>query len=308
MLLTDVLQTLISGVLVGATYALMCVGLGLIFGVMRVVNFAQGEFVMLGMYVALYLATGIGLQATLGAEAGALVAAVLAAPVVFVAAWLMHRGLIGRVTTHAKHDIGHDTHNSQVIMTLGVSLALQNGAMILFGSTPRAIETPLAIDSFELGDILVNKGQVVTFLVAVAAAVAMGVWLTRSVTGRSLRAAADSPRAAAYVGIDVGRMHRIAFAVGAAITAVAGGLLAGVRAFHPYVGLDYVIVMYAGVVLGGLSSARGAFIGGMVIGIVQQMSTLLLPPQLQNGVIFVVFVLAILFRPQGLFGKVSERI
>jgi branched-chain amino acid transport system permease protein len=103
-------------------------------------------------------------------------------------------------------------------------------------------------------------------------------------------------------------MHRIAFALGAAITAVAGGLLAGLRAFHPYVGLEYVIVMYAGVVLGGLASVRGAFIGGMIIGIVQQAATLVLPPQLQNGVIFAVFLLAILLRPQGLFGKVSERI
>lgn len=304
----DLLQTLISGILVGATYALMCVGLGLIFGVMRVVNFAQGEFVMLGMYVALFLATGAGLQAGLGQEFGAVAAAALAAPLVFAAAWMLHRGLIGRVTSQATHAIGQDKHNAQVIMTLGLSLVLQNGAMILFGSLPRSIETPLATDSFEFGEILVNKGQVVTFVVAILVAIALGVWLSRSATGRSLRAAADSPRAAAYVGIDVIRMHRMAFAIGAAITAVSGGLLAGLRAFHPYVGLEYVIVMYAGVVLGGLASVRGAFIGGMLIGIVQQTATLVLPPQLQNGVIFAVFLLAILLRPQGLFGKVSERI
>jgi branched-chain amino acid transport system permease protein len=302
------LQAAVSGLLLGAVYALFSSGLTLIWGMMNFINFAHGEFVMLGMYVALFLATGVGLQAALGQEFGAVASAALAAPLVFAAAWMLHRTLIGRVTSHAMQQVGHDSHNAQVVMTLGLSLVLQNGAMILFGSLPRSIETPLATDSFELGDILVNKGQVVTFAVAVLVALGMGLWLTRSATGRSLRAAADSPRAAAYVGIDVARMHRIAFAVGAAITALSGGLLAGLRAFHPYVGLEYVIVMYAGVVLGGLSSVRGAFIGGMVIGIVQQAATLVLPQQLQNGVVFAVFLLAILLRPQGLFGKVSERI
>ena len=125
--------------------------------------------------------------------------------------------------------------------------------------------------------------------------------------GKSLRAAADNPEAAIYMGIDVDRAYRIAFGFGVAITAIGGGLLASSYPFQPYVGIDYVIVMYAGVVLGGMGSVGGAFFGGMVIGLIQQISTLFLPNQLQNTAIFVIFLLIILLRPQGLFGKTARR-
>ena len=109
------------------------------------------------------------------------------------------------------------------------------------------------------------------------------------------------------MGIDVDRAHRIAFGIGTAITAIAGGLVASTISFQPYVGIEFVVIMYAGVVLGGLGSTMGAFMGGMVIGLVQQMSTLFLPHQLQNTAIFAVFILIMMFRPQGLFGRTSER-
>ena len=131
--------------------------------------------------------------------------------------------------------------------------------------------------------------------------------ITRSRLGKSLRAAADNPTAATYMGIDVDRAHRMAFALGTGITAIAGGLLATNNPFHPFVGIDYVIVMYAGVVLGGMGSIIGAFWGGMTIGLVQQMSTLFLPNQLQNTAIFVVFLFIVLLRPQGLFGTAMRR-
>ena len=129
----------------------------------------------------------------------------------------------------------------------------------------------------------------------------------RSRLGKSLRAAADNPEAATYMGIDVDHAHRIAFALGVGVTAIAGGLLATNYPFHPYVGLEYVIIMYAGVVLGGLGSIIGPFWGGMTIGLVQQLSTLVLPTQLQNTAIFVVFLLIVFFMPQGFFGRVVER-
>ena len=136
-------------------------------------------------------------------------------------------------------------------------------------------------------------------------------YLFRENLGRDLsaltRIVADNSTAAIYMGIDVDRAHRIAWSLGVGITAVAGGLLASSQSFQPYVGFDFVIVMYAGVVLGGLGSILGAFWGGLLIGIVQQMSTLVLPYQLQNTAIFVVFLLIIFLRPQGLFGQLSER-
>ena len=155
--------------------------------------------------------------------------------------------------------------------------------------------------------MLLNQARVVSFLVAVALVIAVYLFLARTRIGKGLRAAADNSTAAIYMGIDVDRAHRIAWSLGVGITGVAGGLLASSQSFQPYIGFDFVIVMYAGVVLGGLGSILGTFWGGLLIGMVQQMSTLVLPYQLQNTAIFVVFLLIIFLRPQGLFGQLSER-
>src|ERR671918_77777 len=235
-LLESFLQALTAGALVGAIYGLMCVGLAMIFGIMRVINFAQGDFMMLGMYIAFYAFTLLGVQAAFGGIFGPYVAIAIAAPVLFAFGFLVHKALI-----------------SVVVILL------------------------------------------------------LWMLITRSRLGKSLRASADNPEASTYMGIDVDHAHRIAFALGTCITGIAGSLLATNYPFHPFVGLEYVIVMYAGVVLGGIGSIIGPFWGGMTIGLVQQLSTLVLPTQLQNATIFVIFLLIIVFRPQGFFGRVVER-
>ena len=303
----DFLQALTAGILVGSTYALMCIGLGIIFGSMRVINFAQGDFLMVGMYAAFYLTTGFGILTFLGPNAGPIVAALLAGPIVFALGWALHRLIVARVTGAGVAQIEGAGAYGQIIVTLGLSLILQNGGLIVFGSTPTGIRTPLSRSSWEIGEILFNQGRCVSFLVAVGSAAAVYLFLNHTRLGKGLRAAADNSQAALYMGIDVDRAHRIAWSLGVGITAVAGGLVATAQSFQPYVGFDFVIVMYAGVVLGGLGSILGAFWGGLVIGIVQQMSTLVLPYQLQNTAIFVVFLLIIFLRPQGMFGQLSER-
>jgi branched-chain amino acid transport system permease protein len=305
--IVDFFQALAAGLLVGGTYGLMCVGLGIIFGVMRVVNFAQGDFMMLGMYVAYYLVTGFGILAFLGPYAAPVVGAALAGPIVFAIGWLLHRYLISRVTGARVVSAEAEGHYAQIIMTLGVALVLSNGGLILFGSVPLSVRTPLSSESWEFADIFLNQARAVAFILAIIAALALYLFLTRSTLGKSLRAAADNPIAAAYVGINVDRCHRLAFALGVGVTAVAGGLIASSQSFQPYIGFDFVIVMYAGVVLGGMGSILGAFWGGLTIGLVQQMSTLILPFQLQNTAIFVVFLLIVFFKPQGMFGRVWER-
>jgi branched-chain amino acid transport system permease protein len=313
-LLENILQGLTAGILVGSIYALMCVGLGLIFGVMRVINFAQGEFLMLGMYGALYAYTGLALGAALGPYVGPIVAALLAGAVVYFVGVLLHRWLLVRVTGIRVAGSEGEGHYPQLILTLGLSLILANGGLIFFGSTPSNIRTPLSASAWELGPLVgddlfvfLNKARSVAFLVSVAVAIALFLFITRTRIGKTLRAAADNPEAALYMGIDVERAHRIAFGLGCAITALAGGLVATYYPFQPYVGLEFVIIMYAGVVLGGMGSIGGAFWGGLVIGLVQQLSTLVLPTQLQNTAIFVVFLLIMMFRPEGLFGRNVER-
>jgi branched-chain amino acid transport system permease protein len=303
----DFLQAFAAGILVGSAYALMCIGLGIIFGAMRVINFAQGDFLMLGMYAAFYLTTGFGVLAFLGPYGGPIIAAFLAGPLVFGLGWLLHRFIVAGVTGAGVAQIEGAGVYGQILVTLGLSLILQNGALILFGSTPVGVRTPLSRSSWEIGDVLLNQARVVSFVVAALLAAAMYLFLSHTRLGKGLRAAADNPQAAIYMGIDVDRAHRLAWSIGVGITAVAGGLIATSQTFQPYVGFDYVIVMYAGVVLGGLGSNVGAFCGGLVIGIVQQMSTLILPYQLQNTAIFVVFLLIIFLRPQGMLGRLSER-
>jgi branched-chain amino acid transport system permease protein len=313
-LLENVLQALTAGLLIGSVYALMCVGLGLIFGVMRVINFAQGEFLMLGMYGTLYAYTWLALGALLGPYVGPVVGAVCAGMVVYFVGILLHRYLLVRVTGIRVAGSEGEGHYPQLILTLGLSLIIANGGLIFFGSTPTNIRTPLSASAWELGplageyvSVFLNKARSVAFLVSVAVAIALFLFIGRTTIGKMLRAAADNPEAATYMGIDVERAHRIAFGLGCAITAVAGGLVATYYPFQPYVGLEFVIIMYAGVVLGGMGSVGGAFWGGLTIGLVQQLSTLVLPLQLQNTAIFVVFLLIMMLRPEGLFGRNVER-
>jgi len=311
-LFENVINALVAGLTIGCIYGLMCTGLGLIFGVMRVVNFAQGELLMLGMFIAFYLVTAWGVLGFLG-PAAPLVGAILAGPVLFVGGWLLHRFLLAHVSGLRITDSLDEGHVGQLIVTLGISLVLQNGGLILFGSTPRSVLTPLSSSawSFDTGldgaMLFLNKARLIACIVAILVAVAVWLLLERTKLGRALRAAADNPTAATYTGVDVGRAHRIAFGLGSAITAIAGGLIATSISFTPFSGIDFVIIMYSGVVLGGMGSILGAFWGGLTIGFVQQLSALALPPQLQNAAIFVVFLLIIILRPEGFFGRSAER-
>src|SRR5689334_19478478 len=199
----DFFQALSTGLLVGGTYGLMCVGLGIIFGVMRVVNFAHGDFMMLGMYAAFYLVTGFGTLAFLGPYVGPVVGALLAGPIVFAIGWILHKTLISRVTGARVMSAEAEGHYAQIILTLGIALVLANGGLILFGSTPLSVQTPLSRESWEIGVIFLNQARTVGFVIAVLCAIALYLFLTRTSLGKALRAAADNPIAAAYVGVDV---------------------------------------------------------------------------------------------------------
>jgi branched-chain amino acid transport system permease protein len=232
---------------------------------------------------------------------------------VFGGGLLLHKFLIARVSGLRTTGSLDEGHFGQLIVTLGISLILQNGGLILFGSTPVTVRTPLASRAFEItgfyGDatVFLNKARLIACAVAIIVAIGLYLLLEYTRLGKALRAAADNPTAATYMGIDVDRAYRIAFGIGSGVTAIAGGLMATYLSFGPFIGFDYVIIMYSGVVLGGMGSILGAFWGGLTVGFVQQCSALVLPPQLQNAAIFVVFLLIVSLRPQGLFGRSAER-
>jgi branched-chain amino acid transport system permease protein len=281
---------------------------------MRVINFAQGEFLMLGMYAALFCFAQIGIGALFGPGFGAVVASLLAGVIVFALGAVLYDLLLRPVTGLRVAGTEGEGHYPQLTLTLGLSLLLQNGGLILFGSSPQTIRTPFSSTAWELPvlgndvTLFLNKARTIACIVTLVVAFAVAMFINRSRHGKILRAAADNAEAATYMGIRVTRAHRLAFALGAGISALAGGLVATYYPFQPYVGLEFIIVMYAGVVLGGMGSVMGAFWGGITIGLVQQLSTLVLPQQLQNATIFVVFLLIILLRPQGLFGRNVERV
>jgi branched-chain amino acid transport system permease protein len=313
-LVENVLQSLVAGLLLGALYGLMCVGLALIFGVMRVINFAQGDFMMLGMYTAYYVFVALGVNSVFGNIIGPYFAAFVAGPVLFVAGYFIHQLVISRVSGTRTAQLEGEGHYAQLILTLGIALILENVGQIVFGSMVVSVRTPLSSSAWIIGplygdliEIFVNKARALAALASLLVIAALVFIIGSTRLGKALRASADDPTAATYIGVDVDFAHRIAFALGISITALAGGLLAPNYPFHPFVGLEYVIIMYAGVVLGGLGSIIGAFWGGMTIGIVQQLSSMVLPTQLQNSAIFVFFLLIVLLRPQGLFGRVTER-
>jgi branched-chain amino acid transport system permease protein len=231
-----------------------------------------------------------------------------------IVGWFVQRLIIAHVS--GSRAIGNESegHFAQLILTLGLSLVISNGALILFGSSSRTVQTPLAAASWTLGPytsdaimIFVNKARAIGSLVAIGVSLLLYLFVQQTRIGTSMRAAADNPTAATIVGIDTDRAFAGAFAIGIGATAVAGGLSATYYPFSPYTGFEFIIIMYAGVVLGGMGSMLGAFWGGFAIGLVQQLSTFVLPFQLQNATIFLLFLAVVLLRPQGQFGRSAER-
>ncbi len=313
-ILENLLQRLVTGVLVGSIYGLLCTGLGMIFGVIRVINFAQGEFMMLGMYATMLVGAMLAVMFGLGPAVGAYLAIVVAAALLAAAGWALQRYVISRISGSRVVGSDNEGHFAQLILTLGLSLVLSNTALILFGSSARTVQSPLASSSWTIGPftadaitIFVNQARAIGCLGAIAASIGLYLMVQKTRAGTSMRAAADNPTAATLVGIDVDSAYARAFAIGSAATALAGGLIAMYYPFHPYIGFEFVIIMYAGVVLGGMGSMLGAFWGGFTMGLVQQLSTYFLPFQLQNATIFLLFLAVVLLRPQGLFGKSAER-
>jgi branched-chain amino acid transport system permease protein len=284
--LSTLLQAIVGGLLLGGVYALLAAGLTLIFGVMRVINFAQAEFMMVGMFATYVLATGLGIDPLLLALPTGGVLALLGMAVA--------RGLLERVP--------RGDHNAQLILTLGVSLVLQNLMLVVFGPTPRPVVRPYTNSYWTPFDLFINEARLFACLASLVIMIALYLFLTRTWTGRAMRATADDPLAAGGVGINVRRTHVLAFMVGTGLAGVAGALIVTFTAAAPSIGNDFIIIMFLAIVLGGLGSVAGATLGAFVVGLAQSISGLLLPLQLQNVMLFAVFVLILLVRPQGLFG------
>ncbi|HEV2056962.1 MAG TPA: branched-chain amino acid ABC transporter permease [Methylomirabilota bacterium] len=282
-------QGLLSGFLFGGVYSLMAVGLTLIFGVMRVVNFAHGDMMVWGMYLAWLLASRAGIDPYGGF--------VVCAAALFLLGFAVQRGLVDRIVDAP--------HEMQILLMLGVALVLENAALVAFGPDPTRVRSPLSRSTLWLGPIFVDVTRLLTFGVAMALTAALWLFLSRTDLGRTMRAAADNPYGARVIGADVRRVYAAAFGVGAACVGAAGALVSPILPFQPTSGLGLSVTSFNIVIIGGMGSLPGAFAGGILVSVAESMGAVFLSPSMKELVSFGLLIAILLFRPAGLFGKTT---
>jgi len=282
-------QAVTKGLLTGMVYGLMALGLSVIFGVMRVVNFAHGEMMVIGMYLA-----WMGFEYL---ELSPLLSLPLIAALFFAAGYVLQRGLISPF-------IGRPEHQ-QFLLLLAVAILLVNAALAIAGPDSRGVQMDSQFDSYELGPLVFDAVRLHAALAAVAIAALLWLFFTRTRIGKSIRAAADNHMGALVVGLDVRRLYALTFGVGAACVGAAGALMITIIPVTPFLAGEYTLLAFVIVIVGGLGSMTGALLGGLLIGVSEAVAGLLLQPSLKSMFSFGLLILLLLLRPQGLFGKSS---
>ncbi|MBC7356493.1 MAG: branched-chain amino acid ABC transporter permease [Desulfomicrobiaceae bacterium] len=279
-------QAVVNGILIGGVYSLTAVGLNLIFGVMKIINFAHGSLMMLGMYIAYWSVTLLSVNPY--------VALVFVLPALFLIGVLIQRFLIQPIIQAPEHN--------QLLLTLGVSLFLENLALFLWSPDYRVLSTPLANVNFYFADLSFSLVRMLAFLIAMACSVALFLVLTKTDLGKAIRAASEEREGALLMGIPVDRIYLTAFGMGAACAGVAGAAITPFFPVYPHVGGLFVITAFVVVVLGGMGNFFGAFMGGLIIGVAESVGAVFLPGSMKAIVSFVIFILILLFKPKGIFG------
>ena len=281
-------QVAVSGILLGGVYALISIGLTLIFGVLRVVNFAHGEFLMIAMYASFWLFHLYGLDPY--------------ASILVVVALLFLVGLL--VEFLVIRPILKASASMQIAATVGLSVLLQNLALVTMTANYRSVDTPLSKAVLSIGPLVMGVSRLVAFLVALGITGILFLFLQRSYLGKAIRCTAQDRTAALLMGINIERVYLVTFAIGSALVGVAGALLAPLYPVFPTGGTYFVLAAFVVVVLGGLGNLTGALLGGFIIGLVEAFSGFYVP-ELKEAVYFVVFIIVLLIRPTGLFGVVG---
>ena len=282
-----VAQLAVSTLLLGGIYALIAVGLTLIFGIMRVVNFAHGEFLMLGMYLAFFAFTLRGFDPYV---------VLLVAIPIFFGVGLLTYALVMRGVIHA-------SHNVQIFTTVGLSTVLQNVALVLWTGDFRVIRPWHSSVVLRIFGTAFNLSQVVAFAVAVALTIVLIAFMKWTHTGRVMRATAQDRDAATLMGIDTDRVYRLTFAIGIACVGAAGVLVAPLYAAYPQVGLQFVTLAYVVVVLGGLGDMAGAMLGSLIVAAVEVAGSYIFGAAWKEVFYFLLFIGVLVFRPAGIFGQ-----
>jgi len=283
----SLLQALANGILIGGVFAVISVGLALVFGVMDIVNFSQADFLMAGMYLAYALFVGLGIDP------------VLATPLVMIV-MMVFGAVVQRVLIQP---VLKAPMVNQIFLTIGISMVLVGGSQLIFGADFRSVKTAYQTSALSLGGLSLSLPYVYAFLVSVVLAGGLWWFLERTDLGRMMRATAQNGMAAQLVGINPRRIYMIAFAVGSGLTGAAGAVILPYAYVYPTIGHNYGLIMFTVVALGGLGSVAGAMAGGLIIGIVYSLGTALLPAVLQNGLVYAIFIGTLMLRPTGIFKR-----
>jgi branched-chain amino acid transport system permease protein len=281
------LQSVLSGLLVGGVYALIGIGLTIIFGVMRIINFAHGDLLMLGMYATWFIFTKTGLDPY--------IALVLVIPLMFAFGALLQKVFVNRVLNALPQN--------QILLTIGLGLIMSNSMMLAFTSDYRILTTSYSSSSFDVAGLSVSQPLLLSFLITAAMTAALFWFLQRTDTGQAIRATAQDREAAQLMGINVQWTGILAFGIGSALAGAAGTLIAPTYYIYPQVGGAFTLKAFVIVVLGGMGSIVGATLGGLIIGVTESLAAIYVASGLKELVVFVLFLALLLFRPAGLLGK-----
>ena len=280
------IQLIIQGILLGGIYGLIAMGLSLIFGVMGVINFAHGQFMVIAMYVSYWIFVLLGIDPY--------ISLVIVAAAVFLLGYVIQSNLVNRILDYPEA--------IQVLPLVSLGLILENAALLFWGPDPRSPQTALGLKTLWIGEIMIDVSRLIAFLLAFVITALIFLFLKKTDIGKSIRAASDNRMGAILVGIDVDRIYNFSFGLGAATTAAAGVLLLPLMPLSPHIGHDFTLTAFIVVILGGMGNLIGALIGGLILGVAESVSTLFLPATLKHAVSFAILIIIMLFRPQGLFG------
>ena len=285
--MTIFMQSLISGILIGGVYALIGIGLTIIFGVMRIINFAHGDLLMLGMYGTYFLFTLFNIDP--------FASIVITIPLMFAYGAFVQKVFINRVLSALPQN--------QILLTIGLGLIMSNTIMLAFTSDYKILSTSYSSASVKLAGISISTPLVISFLITALITAALYWFLLKTDTGQAIRATAQDREAAQLMGINVKRMSMIAFGLGASLAGTAGALISPTYYIFPQVGSAFTLKAFVITVLGGMGSIIGATLGGVLIGIAESIGGVYFGSGWKEVVVFVLFLLVLLFRPAGLMGK-----
>jgi len=281
------LNVAVSGLLTGLVYGLMALGLSVIFGVVRVVNFAHGEMMTIAMYIAIVLFSALHLDP--------LVMMVPIAAVLFAFGYALQAGVINPFITRPEH--------SQFLLLVAIAIIIINVLLILFGPDAQSVQTSYTYDSYQIGKLIVDATKLYAALAALVVAAALYAFFRFTRLGTSIRACSDNYTGALVVGLDVKHLYALTFGLGSACVGAAGVMMVLIVDVTPSLGPAYTLLAFVIVITGGLGSMPGALIGGVLIGMTEAMAGLLFSPSAKSMFAFAILVLVLLFRPQGIMGK-----